>query len=128
MAKYVTIKTVVEGLDGTGQALPNRVVETQYLINEIVYLTLTIPNNGSKTFCVEGTNVSGITDPIVVGLTAITGYRVESTQQLSVKEDGAALAVTRGPGVQLVENANLNTLQLSNTSGSAASVKVEIWG
>ncbi len=90
--------------------------------------TLRILNGSDKFFAVQGTDITGETDPMVLALIAIRGIFVKSAVALGIQVDGAVAAVTIGPGASLLNNLAAGTIKLSNVSGQPADIEVAVWG
>jgi len=127
MSKFVTITKTIEVTDGGTTVVD---MQSDYTIEtmEFSWSSANIPVSGSLTFCVKGTDVAGITDPMVLPLTNIRGFHIEADAQIDIKEDGAAASVQAGPGSLGKDNCMLSTLEVGNGSGVPVNIKYVVWG
>jgi len=81
--------------------------------------------SGSKFIAVDGTDITGKTDPQLLPLSVIQGFSLESTEPVTIKVDGAAAGVQTK---QAVQNGMIASSLEIEGAGQAADVKLIVWG
>ncbi len=103
MAKAFKVTVEVGATEGRATVLD--ITNTfKAVFDDVNKHTLRIPNGPDKFFAVQGSDISGETDPMVLALIAIRGFFVKPAVALSIQIDGAVTAVTIGPGASLLNN------------------------
>ena len=117
MAKAFTL-TIEAGATEGGTTVLDMKDTFEGTFDDVNKHTLRIPNGSDKFIAVQGTDLTGETDPMVLALNKIRGIFVKSAVALGIQIDGAAAAVTihfdhplpdcpaswRGTGRQLAAN------------------------
>lgn len=127
MAQMITVTKNVKITDG-GSTVVDQEFSNEQEIQEYSRSTATVQGGDSSIFCVKGTDLVGLSDPMVLPLTKIRGYAIDTDMALGVKEDGAAVAVPSGPGQGGKDNTSLDTIEFENNGGLPAHIKFIIWG
>lgn len=87
--------------------------------------SIRIGGSESKFIAVKGTDVAAETDPVVIPLSIIEGYALQSNVPVDVKIDAAAA------GIQCTKQANVGMMASSieiEGKGQVADVKLIVWG
>jgi hypothetical protein len=128
MAKFLSLTVQTKITDGGVTVVDRSFAVADREIEEKIEATIRIPSGGSKFIAVEGTDITGKTDPMVLGLSQIRGFALESDVQVEFKIDGAAAGVPFGPGAVAMDNATISTLEIENANGLPANIKLIVWG
>ncbi len=127
MAKFITLTTSVSITDEGEEVVPSSVgfAVAEAEIEEYNQGTYRVTASGDKFIGVTGSVITGETDPVVVPLSIIEGYQLQSNYPITVSVDGAAA------GVQVTVDAR-HGMQASSLkfegAGQVADVKLLIWG
>ncbi len=125
MAKILSTTSGVVVTDA-GVTVYTKELVAEREVDSYVQVTLRVPN-GTRLVAVAGTDVSAATDPIVLGVDAITGYRMTTDTEIEVNEDSSGW-LRRGPGTVFVERTSIGQIEVRHDDDQGANVELIVLG
>ena len=96
-------------------------------VNDYQEFSLRLPIAGRQDFCVKGTDLAALTDPIVVPYAQITGIMANLPDQITLSADGETTGIDVGPG-PLATYLAVTQLTIVNLGASAQDIELVLWG
>ncbi len=127
MAKFLT-QTVTPVITQEGETVVTRTFSLADIeIDEFTEMSVRLGVSSSKFICVEGTDISGKIDPIVVPFSVMQGFIFQTANLIDVAIDGAVAVVQMGPGPIALPMV-ASSVEITNSGGIAEDLRIVIWG
>lgn len=128
MADILALTATVVGTTGGESAVNRAWSVSDYSVKGLNETSFMLPTASNRFLAVDGSDISGQSNPIMPGFAEFNGIALVSAQDLELTLDGAAAPITILGGKPAILPVKFSTALLENNSAQSSLVKLIWWG